>query len=197
LSTKTKDERLNIGYITFSGDAAEFMGKSYSPVVAMLLNLSPHKRFTPGGMLLLGLLPPKSKKTSVPFLYQLILERLEKDGCFTGFEIYDAYLKQTRVYRLEIAIFLEDLKGLPYTLCCSTTGCINGVCPWCTVVGVSEMAGCCRYFTSVLLLPMDSPIRKMFAAEFSEKKGSYLYIYTYFVPTLYLHAASYLLRTYI
>ena len=96
---------------------------------------------------------------------------MEKDGCFRGFEIYDAYLKVSRMYRLEIFFFLEDLKGLPYVLCCKTTGSIKGMCPWCVLEGVSDLCGTCRYFTAVRYLPKDSPIRKAFISEFNEDKG--------------------------
>jgi hypothetical protein len=119
---------------------------------------------------MLALIPPKTEKTNINVLFKAILKRMAIDGCFDGFQIYDAFLKKTRTYRIEFINFLEDLKGLPSVLCCSTTGTNVGVCPWCTIVGV-HLSGSCRYFTAILMLPRDSPIRKAFAVEFSVLDG--------------------------
>jgi hypothetical protein len=42
-------------------------------------------------------------------------------------------------------------------------------CPWCNVRGF-KLAGAARYFTAIILLPKNDPLRTQFAAEFDEKK---------------------------
>ena len=169
----------NVIRLTWSGDAAPFMGLSLSPVTSMILNMAPQHRFTPGGMLMLGLLPPhKAGKTSMKVLYTAILKRMEFDGCFVDFEVYDAYQGRTMTKRVEFHLFLEDLKGLPYLLYCRTTGGANGACPWCEVCGYS-CAGAARYFTAIMCLPTTHRLRNLFAAEFDKHTGTVLYFMLY------------------
>jgi hypothetical protein len=179
-----KPDRLSVGYLSWSGDSAEFLGKSYSPITSLLFNACPTVRFLPAGILMLGLLPPKTKKTKVRILYEAIIRRMRFDGAFEGFEIYDAFKKCNRTYRLEFTWIVEDLKGLPFALCCKTTGAKCGGCPWCDVCGFS-LAGSTRYFTGILFIPMDSPARKHFEAEFSEHRGTVRIVFCSFIRTLY------------
>jgi hypothetical protein len=43
------------------------------------------------------------------------------------------------------------------------------MCPWCNVRGFS-LAGSARYFTAIILLPKNDPLRAQFAVEFEELK---------------------------
>lgn len=155
LKSKSEEERMSTGFISWTADAAPFQkNNSCSPVVGILFNMCPTMRFTPGGLLTLAFFPKKTKKTNmqvqcvdhvavVPTRYSVfsiyfldsffsnlflqvlnmaVLNRMKHDGCFSGFDVYDAFQQRRRMYRLEIALYLEDLKGLPNTLCCRTTG---------------------------------------------------------------------------
>ena len=181
---------LNIAYITWTGDATDIMGQSCSPITSMVMNSSPAKRYRPGGMLMLGMLPPKKKETNMSVLYDAILARMAADGCFTGFKIYDAFLKKYRTYRVTFALFIEDLKGLPYVLCCAGDGTHHGACPWCEVIGV-YLSGCDRYFTAIFFLPLNSPIRADFKVEFAEVPGLNIYMILFYIFEL----ISYYIRT--
>ena len=132
-------------------------------------------RTVPAGILLLALLPPSIKQDNRhQLVYQAILDHMKAEGAFSGFQIYDAYLKECRNYAIEFGFVLEDLKGLPYPLCCKTTGSKVGIDPWCTQVGVkinTGGGGATVYFTAITMLPLDSPIRKQFKTEFSEAKA--------------------------
>jgi hypothetical protein len=146
------------------------MGSSLSPIASMILNLCPTKRFTPGGMLCLGLLPTKSALTDTNVLFTAILKRMEQDGCFRGFIVHDAFQEKERPVRIEFALFIEDLKGLPMLLCCRTGPCKVGGCPWCEHIGIS-MAASARYFTAIVLLPTNDPLRDLFEVEFGAHTG--------------------------
>jgi hypothetical protein len=166
----------NVIRLTWSGDAAPFMGLSLSPITSMILNMCPERRFTPSGMLMLALLPPhKAGKTSMKVLYTTILKRMAYDGCFVDFDVYDAYHKIHTTKRIEFHLFIEDLKGLPYLLSCRTTGAVSGACPWCEVVGF-KLAGAARYFTAITLLPEKHQLRNLFEAEFVKDTGIVLYL---------------------
>ena len=171
-------DMIDTAYISWTGDATEVLGSSVSPITSMIFNLCPTKRYRPEGMLLLGMLPSKTTKSNIIVWYDAILKRMQADGCFDGFEIYDAFLKKKRMYRIALHLFLEDLKGLPFVLCCSTTGTHVGVCPWCKVQGLYLM-GADRYFTGILMLPIDSPIRDAFAVEFEAMPGIRIYVQVY------------------
>ena len=141
--------------------------------------------------MLLGLLPPKSAKTDTNVLFTAILKRMEQDGCFRGFIVYDAFQEKERPVRIEFALFIEDLKGLPMLLCCRTGPCKVGGCPWCEHIGIT-MAGSARYFTAIVLLPTGDALRDVFEAEFGAHTGilfvrPLFVLYSSFIRTLHDH----------
>ena len=189
----SQKDMIDTAYISWTGDSTEVLGSSVSPITSMVFNLCPTKRYRPEGMLLLGMLPNKTPKSNMIVWYEAVLNRMKADGCFDGFEIYDAYLKRKRIYRIALHLFLEDLKGLPHVLCCSTTGTHAGVCPWCTVQGL-YLAGADRYFTAILMLPINSPIREQFAVEFAALPGTYIHV---FVLLLYCFCTAFVLYVFV
>jgi hypothetical protein len=65
---------------------------------------------------------------------------------------------------------LEDIKGLPSSLCCKGVGSVIGACPWCNVVGI-RAHGSCRYPSVVRLQSQHSALglqkRQEFRTEFT------------------------------
>jgi hypothetical protein len=100
------------------------------------LNMDPCGRSTPGGIILMALLPPNAKSEKIHTFYTAVLDRMKFEGAFSGFDIYDAHEKQNRRYCIDLAWLLEDLKGLPNGLGCKTTGSLVGADPWTDLRGI-------------------------------------------------------------
>lgn len=66
LKSKSHEERMSTGFMSWTADAAPFQkNNSCSPVVGILFNMCPTRRFTPGGLLTLAFFPKKTKKTDI------------------------------------------------------------------------------------------------------------------------------------
>jgi hypothetical protein len=174
MNNRTVEELQNIMYFTLSGDYAEiFKNKSFAPIAGMILNLHPCVRTKPGGILLLGIIPPGVKTDARHRLvYKAILDTLKAEGAFSGFPIMDAYLQKKRTCAMQLAWVLEDLKGLPIPLSCKTTCSKVGADPWCDMEGykINGTRGATIYYCAITMLPIRDPLRKLFKKEFAQKK---------------------------
>lgn len=83
LRTVSREIRKRVLFFSWSNDAAVFqssLNKSFSPLVAALLNAPPHLRHRFGLMFLMGMLPPSVKDYNK--VYTAFFEHFSDLGCF-------------------------------------------------------------------------------------------------------------------